>query len=415
MAAKQYDTALRSPTRQRLHELEQADLLVGIPCFNNEATLTHVMEMVSLGLDQHYSDRPAVILIADGGSTDDTRERAEAYELLPAQNKVVTIYRGIAGKGSALRAIFEAADLLRVRACACLDADLRSITPDWVKYLLEPVLSGNYEFVAPLYSRHKYDGTITNNIVHNLTWALYGKRIRQPIGGDFAFSRSLAHFYASQPVWHTDVAKFGIDIWMTLNAIAQQARIAQVNLGAKVHDPKDPAEALGPMFQQVCGTLFAQLEQQASFWMQVKGSEPIPTLGMTEMIEPEPIAVNQAQMMIKFQAGLSQFASDYQQVFSAPVLAALQASSNLSLTEFQFSAEIWTKLLYEAIAAYHHLESSDRRQQLLRMITPLYLGRVASFINQTRDLDSHQAEQVIAELASICEQQKPYLLSLWQR
>jgi len=100
-----------------------------------------------------------------------------------------------------LRSVFEAARTLHVRACAVVDADLRSITSDWVRYLLDPVINHDYQFVSPVYLRHKYDATITNNIVYNLTRALYGKRIRQPIGGDFAFSSEVGRFFAEQDVW----------------------------------------------------------------------------------------------------------------------------------------------------------------------------------------------------------------------
>ncbi len=104
--------------------------------------------------------------------------------------------------------------------------------------MIDPVLKGEFEFVAPVYTRHKYDGTITNNIVYNLTRSVYGKRIRQPIGGDFTFSRDLAKFYLEKPVWSTDIAKFGIDIWMTINAIARNVSICQAHLGVKVHDAR---------------------------------------------------------------------------------------------------------------------------------------------------------------------------------
>ena len=77
-----------------------------------------------------------------------------------------------------------------------VDSDLRSITPEWLELLLKPVLEDGVDFVAPLYHRHKYDGTITNSIIYPLTRALYGKRVRQPIGGDFGFSGSLAKHYA---------------------------------------------------------------------------------------------------------------------------------------------------------------------------------------------------------------------------
>jgi len=207
-----YDTALRGYTSKRIEEIDSADILIGIPCFNNEKTIAHVIQMVTHGLAKYYKNQRSVIFIADGGSTDDTREAARDFEIKPWQEKIVSIYRGPGGKGTALRSLFEAADRLDVRVCAMVDSDLRSITADWVQYLLDPVLERGYQFVAPVYMRHKYDGTITNNIVYNLTRALYGKQIRQPIGGDFALSRDVAKFYTEQDVWTTDVARFGIDI-----------------------------------------------------------------------------------------------------------------------------------------------------------------------------------------------------------
>ena len=183
-----YDTALRLYTAKRIEEIESADVLVGIPCFNNEKTITHVIQMVTHGLAKHYADKRCVIHIADGGSTDDTREVAKEFEIKPWQEKIVSIYRGPGGKGTALRSIFEAAGRLNVRACAVVDSDLRSITPGWMDLLLTPIYAEGFDYVAPLYARHKFDGTITNSIVYPLTRALYGKSIRQPIGGDFGFS-----------------------------------------------------------------------------------------------------------------------------------------------------------------------------------------------------------------------------------
>ena len=278
-----YDTSLRGYTSKRIEEIESADILMGIPCYNNEKTIAHVIQMVTHGLAKHYKDQRSVIFVADGGSTDDTREVAREFQIKPWQEKVVSIYRGPGGKGTALRSVFEAANRLKVRACAVVDSDLRSITSDWVQYLLDPVLSRDYQFVSPVYLRHKYDGTITNSIVYNITRALYGKRIRQPIGGDFAISREVAKFYAEQDIWETDVARFGIDIWMTTNAITQGFRICQSNLGAKIHDAKDPGQHLGPMFRQVVWTLCYLMERFEAHWKGVQGSEPVETFGLEEI------------------------------------------------------------------------------------------------------------------------------------
>ena len=97
--SRRYDTALRPHLLKRLEEIEEADILIGIPCYNNEETIVHVIQMVSHGLNKHYRDCRAVILIADGGSTDDTRDRATEFQLKPWQEKIVTIYRGVGGKG----------------------------------------------------------------------------------------------------------------------------------------------------------------------------------------------------------------------------------------------------------------------------------------------------------------------------
>ena len=98
---------------------------------------------------------------------------------------------GVGGKGAALRTIFEIADALEVQALVVVDSDLRSIVPEWIELLAGPILKGGYDFVAPLYARYKYDGTITNTVTYPLTRALYGHRIRQPIGGDFGVSGDL--------------------------------------------------------------------------------------------------------------------------------------------------------------------------------------------------------------------------------
>jgi len=409
---RHFDTALRPYVQKRLEEIREADILVGIPCYNNEDTLLHVVQSVSHGIFEHFRDRRAVIMIADGGSTDDSRDRVVDFQIRPWQEKLVTVYRGAGGKGSALRAIFEAADSLRVKACVCVDSDLRSINPHWVKYLIDPVLEQGYEFVAPVYSRYKYDGTITNNIVYNLVRALYGKRIRQPIGGDFAFSSGLAKHYLEQDVWDGDIARFGIDIWMTINALAEGAKVCQANLGVKIHDAKDPSEALGPMFRQVCGTLFSLMEQTENQWLPICGSEAVPVFGMQESPEPEAIQVNQGRMVKEFQEGMRLFGALWKDMFSPEVFTALEQAYGMEAGRFRLPIETWVKLLYELAAKYHGLR--EHRMKMLSVMTPLYLARVASFINGTREMDNAGAEAVVEEQAQAFEEHKPYLIERWQ-
>ncbi|MBI4525389.1 MAG: glycosyltransferase family 2 protein [Deltaproteobacteria bacterium] len=408
-----YNTAFRPYLAKRIEQIESADIVVGIPCYNNESTIAHVLKQVSKGLARHYKSARSVILLSDGGSTDDTREVAREEEIMPWQEKVVFIYRGVAGKGTALRAIFEAMDKLGARACAVVDADLRSITPDWIRYLLEPVLESDYQFVVPVYSRHKYDGTITNHIVYNLTRALYGKRIRQPIGGDFGLSRETITSYLKENVWVTDVARFGIDVWMTTHAITSGLRTCQANLGVKVHDPKDPASSLGPMFRQVVWTLFTLMEKNAEIWKKTQGSEPIETFGLTELIEPEPIEVNLDLLIYNYKLGFQHFGTLWKELLSPSCYDVLSRLASAENKEFHLPVDCWAKILYEFATTFHHWPTD--RDKLIELMSPLYNGRVASFINQTAELNSWDAEKAIEEQAEVFEKEKSYLLKLWER
>jgi glycosyltransferase involved in cell wall biosynthesis len=410
--AMRYDSALRYYPLKRIEEIEKADLVVGIPCFNNERTIRHVIQMVTHGLHRYYRDLRSVLYIADGGSTDDTREVAKEFEIKPWQEKIVAIYRGPAGKGTAFRSIFEAVRHLRAKACAVVDSDLRSITSDWLRYLLEPVLEGGFEYVSPIYARHKYDGTITNNIVYNLTRALYGKRIRQPIGGEFAFDGELAHFFLEQDVWDTDVARYGIDIWMTTNAITQGRKICQARLGVKIHDAKDPSASLGPMFRQVIGTLFSLMERNVDHWKPVRGSVSVPTFGPESFPEPEPVEVNQPKLVSEFRIGLDHYGVLWKKVFCPECYEAIEGWARLEPERIIVPVEIWAKMLYELAVAFHRWKAN--RETLISMMVPLYFARVASFVNQTRDMDSRAAEELVEEQALVFEREKDYLVRLWE-
>ncbi len=407
-----YDTGLRAYTSKRVEEIQRCDILVGIPCYNNEETIRHVIRMVTHGLQKHCKDLRSVIFVADGGSTDDTREVAKEFQIKPWQEKVVSIYRGPAGKGSAFRSIFEAAKRLKVKACLVVDSDLRSITSDWVNYLLEPILEKDYQYVSPVYSRYKYDGTITNNIVYNLTRALYGLRIRQPIGGDFAFVGELAAYYIEQDVWETDVARYGIDVWMTTNAITNNFRICQSNLGVKIHDAKDPAESLGPMFRQVVHTLFVLMEELEDDWKAVKGSRAVPMFGLEEFKEPEPIQVDLGRLVTEYKTGFRHFKGLYKSIFCPDCYEELKKCAAKAKTKFIMPEKTWVMVLYETAATFHAW--TDNRTQLVNLVTPLYLGRVASFINQTKKMSSSQAEEVVEEQAQVFEDQKNYLIRVWE-
>ncbi len=408
-----YETALRDDARKRIEEIGRADILVGIPSYNNAQTIGHVVRMAAEGMVKYFPDLKPVLINSDGGSPDGTREVVLSTPVPKGVEVIATEYQGLSGKGSAFRAIFEAMQLLGARVGVVVDSDLRSITPEWIERLAGPIVKGDYDYVTPHYIRHKYDGTITNNICYPMTRMLYGVDVRQPIGGDFGFSAKLARSYLAKDVWDTDVARYGVDIWMTTTAINEGARICQARLGAKVHDVKDPALTLGPMFVQVVGTLFRLMGLYEDNWKGVRGSRPAPFYGDAVEVEPEPVAVTLSAMIDKLRQGLEEEGPLWGKVLAEENLAAVREIAARPKEEYAFPADLWAKVVFDFAVAYN--KSGLQPDRVIRAMTPLYYGRTAGLVVESKDMDSATFErEVIQAQARTFEELKPYLIERWE-
>jgi glycosyltransferase involved in cell wall biosynthesis len=421
--AEMRSIASRKEVSQKLESIKTADILVGIPSFNNARTIGHVVRAVQAGLAKYFPDRKAVLIDSDGGSTDGTVDVVQNTVIENFQSillhhrvaptfKMAVPYHGLPGKGSAFRTIFEIAEALQVKACAVVDSDLRSITPEWVELLIKPVLEAGVDYVAPLYRRHKYDGTITNSIIYPLTRALYGKRIRQPIGGEFGFSGKLARHYLSKDVWETDVARFGIDIWMTTEAIANDFKVAEAFLGAKIHNPKDPGADLSAMLYQVVGSAFGLMESYEKVWKTVRSTEALPSYGFQYEVGLEQVPVDVGRMLNLFRSGIKSLKELWTTVLGHGDFSELEALGNRSDEEFRFPLELWACVVYDYALAYHMKKLPH--EHLLRSLTPLYLGKTASFVMEVRDKSQADAEAEIEKLCLEFEEGKGYLVNNWK-
>lgn len=406
-----FSTALRDYARRQVELLGHADIVVGIPAYYSDESLAHVIRMVAEGLDHFYPEKKSLIIVADGGSTDDTREVAQAVDNHHFNIDVlVTIYRGIPGKGSAFRAIFEAAKYLRASAVALFDSDLKSIKPGWVRSILDPVLNG-YDFVTPDYSRYKFDGTITNTIAYNLTRALYGANIRQPIGGDFGMSSGMVNHCLNQEVWDTDIAKFGVDIWLTITAITNDFRICQAKLGAKIHGEKDPAADLGPMFREVVGTIFTLLGINRTYLEKVAATANIPVFGEAIGEEPESFEVNLEPLLEYFRIGYKNFGAVWANIIEENDFNIIRKlAKSRSLKKFDLPTETWVRIVYRY--ADHFCRAERQRFKILDTLIPLYNARVASLVMTLKEKNHAEAEEFYDAQAVVFESMRGYLLEL---
>jgi glucosylglycerate synthase len=418
---------LPAEAKRAADSIRRADLVVGIPSYNNARTVGHVVRAVYAGLAKYFPQLSSVVINSDGGSTDGTAETVLSARLddsrlmllstpLPAAHRLSFPYHGIPGKGSAFRLIFQMAEELGAKAVAVVDSDLRSITPEWIDLLLRPILMADYDFVAPYYHRHKYDGTITNSIVYPLTRALYGLRVRQPIGGEFGVSARLVSRYLQREDWEGDVARFGIDIWMTTIAIAEGFRVCQSFLGAKLHDAKDPGADLTAMLEQVVGSVFLLMSDYQEVWPGIQGSHPAELFGFRFDVGLEPVPVNVERMIDAFRRGCDDLDEVWKMALEPATLAGVHALGDAAASGnhrgFHMDDDLWAHAVLDF--AYAFQKNSISRNHIMRSLTPLYLARVASFVIETEIMNSDEVEDRIEQLCLLFEQLKPYLAGKWR-
>jgi glycosyltransferase involved in cell wall biosynthesis len=391
----------------------EAEVVVGIPSYNESENIAYPTDVASRGLIESFKDKKSVIINVDNHSTDGTKEA-----FLGTPTRIPKIYistqKGVKGKGNNFRNLFEAAVELNARAIIVVDADLKSITPHWIRYLGEPLM-GRFDYVAPIYARHKYDGSITNHIAYPMLRSLFGIRVRQPIGGDFGFSGKLARAFLSEKLWNEKIAHFGIDIWMTTIAIARRFNICQAFLGTpKVHNPKDPAKDLGPMFIQVVSTLFDLMIDFEFIWKDTFESRPSNIYGFGLGIEEKPPAVdvNTQILFTGFQEGFTKYGEVWKKIIPGPeYMEILKLKEIKNEKRFYYRSDLWARILANFAVGYRNSEID--RELLIEAMIPFYHSRVLSFVNRTENAGVKEAEEYLENINRIFENEKYYLISRW--
>ncbi len=378
------------------NKIKQAKIIVGIPSYNEAKTISFVTKAIDKGLEQYFKNEKKVIINIDNDSPDDTGKI-----FLKTKTKTPKIYistpSGIKGKGNNLHNLFLASQKFKAKAIATIDADIRNLTPKWLDCFLSPILNKKYEYLTPIYYRHKFDGSITNHICYPLTYGLLGYDIRQPIGGDFSFSAKMAKYWLNQK-WEKTTKDFGIDIFMTLKAIKSGYKIGQVDLGSKIHNPSAPK--LNAMFLEVVDTFFKLLIDLKPKW--------------DKKIKPKNIdLVCKANGEIKFQKlkldkelikkrAISQFKMHYpefKKLFKKETKEKLESMFGEKKENIEISPCFWAEIIYESFNAYQKIKRETKKEELIKLIRSLYFARIYSFIKENHIATHKKSEQRIREQA----------------
>ena len=377
------------------------DIIIGIPSLNEADNIAFVARQLALGLKKYFPTHSAVIINVDNNSMDGTKEAFLGAETGNIHKKYISTEEAIVGKGNNMRNLFVEVVQRKAKAIVVVDADLKSVTPEWVKTLATPILEG-YDYTTPIYSRNEYDGTITNHITYPLIYSLFKANIRQPIGGDFSFSPKMTTYWLGM-AWERNTRQYGIDIFMTTSALLNGFKVCQVVLGSKVHKPSAPK--LGAMFTQVITTLFSNISKFSNVWMDKNSSKECPVLGDFSYKEPQGLSVDYKGIRKVSFVGFT----EYEEIISSILSPShYNITKKMHLTgRWNIGPELWAKKLYDFIFAY---EISENKGEVVEALKPLYFARVASFYRQTMDMSHQESEEKIVKQAKQFQRTRGYLV-----
>jgi len=312
---------------------------------------------------------------------------------------------------NAYRRVFAVGSKLGVRACGVIASGDRDATRQWIYRLIQPVLDLGFDFVAPCYTRQKMEGLLNRNVLSPLHRALYGEQLENPMGPDFGLSGKLL-----QRILGQDSARRGGSEHNVLAAIASAAacggfQVCETHLGVRTQRPTDWGN-LSTLLAEVLGATFVEMEGRAAHWQSIRGSKTLPRFGSPEASPPDTGTVDVHGMIESFQLGTQNLQDVWGLILPPTTLLELKRLSRVPENQFRIPDHLWVRIVYD-FALGHRLRTISR-DHLLRSITPLYLGWIASYALEMQTAGLAEVDSRIERLSKAYEDNKSYLVSRWR-
>jgi len=312
----------------------------------------------------------------------------------------------------AVRTVLAVGRQLRARSIVLLNALVDPGTPGRAATLAEPVLKDGHGLVLPMYTRTRYEGTLTHALVVPLACALWGRRLAHPMAEEFACSGEAATALLDASAWETEVARLGIEFWLPVAAIQAGLVVSQVPVGQRRVAPESRPSPLGATVGRVAGALFALAEQTEGQWLEIRGSEVVPASGP----EPPPHEgggpVDPGRLVAGFRQGVRDLLDIWVRILAPETLSDVLALGEADPDEFRFSDRLWSHVVYDFLLAWRF--RVVHRGHVAQSLAPLYLGRTASLVLETRGKPAMTITAVGERLARKFEEEKAYLVDRWR-
>lgn len=415
---------MRPGAQQQLKKIGDADLVIGLPSYQNTLAAVHVARVALEGVHRYYPHLRTVLINADAGLKATTRQAIAAQASDNGHNSIVVSgrYEGILGRGSAVAALLDAALALDAKAIIILDDATRTLTPEWIAGLSHLILENKADLVMPRYHWHNATGLLSDLIIYPLFRALWGRSVRHPAAPDFALSPQLANALLEEDMWETEVSGWGVSPWLTTYAVVRGWRVAQSALGEKQTAPPPAAKRnrrkkterqFHIKFQNLISTMLRLVYDFQDNWPSVESFNSCSTLtrfavktGVSPAPEQDP-----APLLDALALGWIEYRALWQRILTPDNLAQLEALAALPPDQFYFPTGLWAKIVYDFAVIFNKGDCDP--VQVAKSLFPLYQGRLAAFRQEIAGLAVAGREGTVAAQAVEFEELRPYLKKRW--
>ena len=186
----------------------------------------------------------------------------------------------------------------------------------------------------------------------------------------------------------------------------------QAKLGAKIQDIKASGADVSMSLAQAVGASYHYMEHYQDVWEKHSGSSAVPEIGQPLDGEVEPAPIQVERMLNGFRQGLRDLLPIWEVILAPETLAGVLPLGLRDDEDFRFPVTLWVQCVYDFAVAYH--EKVIHREHLLRSLMPLYLGRTASVVLETKGGGPEEVQHTVEQGSQTFEAMKPYLVDRWR-
>jgi hypothetical protein len=242
---------------------------------------------------------------------------------------------------------------------------------------------------------------------------LYGVDIRQAAGCELAIRGDLAGQYALRDVWETDVARHGLDVWLTIVSLIEGRRIGQVDLGSKFEGMRDFVVPLDPRFLQSVGTLFRMASIYRRSWLEqpVEGQVTVFGEARRGVVAGPRNSISLESIWEAALKGRNKFRGTWRAVLTSDHLERVRDALKADPEPGVLPADLWARVVIDFAVVYNKGEGDP--DKVVCALLPIYYARVVSYMLETQESAADAFEEGIREQAGVFAEQRPYLHQRW--